>query len=89
MPSSEACSLFPLAYDYFSCILKVMSLLVHQERCLPETPFEEVLMLLSQRVLCVVSSFLIITAAPPAFAKPKDKHSLPPRATAGSIISWS
>ena len=39
-------------------------------------------MLLSRRVLCVVSSFLIITAAPPAFAKPKDKHSLPPRATA-------
>jgi phospholipase C len=39
-------------------------------------------MLLSCRVLCVVSSFLIITAAPPAFAKPKDKHALPPRATA-------
>ena len=39
-------------------------------------------MLLSLRVLCVVSSFLILTAAPPAFAKPKDKHSLPPRATA-------
>ena len=39
-------------------------------------------MFFPRRVLCVVSSFLIITAAPPAFAKPKDKHSLPPRATA-------
>jgi phospholipase C len=39
-------------------------------------------MLLSPRVLCVVSSFLILTAAAPASATPKDKHSLPPRATA-------
>ena len=39
-------------------------------------------MLLSQRVLCVVSSLHIFTAATPAFAKPKDQHSLPPRAAA-------
>ena len=39
-------------------------------------------MLLSRRVLCVVSSLLLLTAASPAFAKPKDKHSLPPRAPA-------
>jgi len=38
-------------------------------------------MFFPRRVLCVVSSCLIITAAPPAFATPKDKHSLPPRAT--------
>jgi phospholipase C len=39
-------------------------------------------MLLSQRVLCVLSSLLIFTVAPPAFARPKDQLSLPPRATA-------
>jgi phospholipase C len=54
---------------------------MHQERSTPETPFEEVLMLLSQQVLCVVSSLPIFTAASPAFAKLKDQHSLPPRAT--------
>jgi phospholipase C len=56
--------------------------LLHQERSTPETPLEEVLMLLSRRVLCVVSSLLIFTAAPPAFATPTDQQSLPPRAVA-------
>ena len=39
-------------------------------------------MLLFPRVLCVMSAFLILTAATPAPAKPKDKHALPPRSTA-------
>jgi len=60
----------------------MISLLTHQERCTPETPFEEVLMFLSLRVLCVMSAFLILTAATPTSVKPKDTHVLPPRATA-------
>jgi phospholipase C len=56
--------------------------LLHQERSTPETPLEEVLMSLSPRVLCVVPSLLLLTAAAPAFAKPTDQHSLPSRATA-------
>jgi len=59
----------PLAYDYFSGILKVTSLLLPQECCATETPFEEILMLLSQQVLCVVSSFPIITVASPTAAR--------------------
>ena len=55
------------------------SLLLHQERSTPETPLEEVLMLLSQQVLCVVSSLPIFTAALPASTKPKDQRFLPPR----------
>ena len=39
-------------------------------------------MLLSRRVLCVVSFLPLFTAAPPAFATPTDRQSLPPRATA-------
>src|SRR5262245_25439797 len=39
-------------------------------------------MLVFQRVLWILSSLLILTSSSPASAKPYDKHSLPPRATA-------
>jgi phospholipase C len=62
-------------------MLIVTELLRHQERCATETLFEEVLMLVFQRVLCVVTSFFLLATASPASAKPKDKHALPPRDT--------
>jgi hypothetical protein len=69
----------PLVYDSFCGILTVTSLLLHQERRATETPLEEVPMVVSQQVLCVVTSFLLIAAASPVSAKPKDKHLQPPR----------
>jgi hypothetical protein len=45
---------------------------MHQERRATETPFEEVLMLVSQRVLCVVSAFFFLTASSAALASEKN-----------------